>query len=149
MFGVFDDNLFPLIKITLNNIVDNNDFVSFCNNFESYDSRKQKYTFVIDTTNVGYVPIKYAYLMAIFIKKLKNRKKTMNNVYLDRSIIVCNNIYIRRLLEVIFSLQSPISNVYIVDSYDKVENLYNNLQTSIHFYESDVSVYFSENQVKK
>tara|TARA_B100000035_G_scaffold314991_1_gene333363 strand:+ start:5300 stop:5731 length:432 start_codon:yes stop_codon:yes gene_type:complete len=142
MFAVFNDSDFPKIYVTLNNIDNDDDFENFCNQWESYDNLKQNYTFIFNTNNVGYIPIKYAFKTSSFIASLK-QKKLSNNVYLDKSIIVCNNSKIRYLLELIFFLQSPVANVYIVNSSEKAEKLYNNLKLSKDFYDSTVSVFFS------
>lgn len=143
MFGVFDDSNFPKIYVKLNSIKDNNDFKKFCETWESYDLKEIKYTFIFDTSNVGYIPIKYSYKMSSFISSLKKRKKAYNNVFLSKSIIICNNIYIRGLLELIFYLQSPVANVYIVNNTEKAEQLYTNTNLSSDFYDSSVTFFSS------
>ena len=63
-------------------------------------------------------------------------------VFLLQSIIVCNNAYQRRLLEMVFYMQSPVSPVYIIDDKNDVEQLYNNIIRHPQFYGSGVSAYF-------
>ena len=144
MFAIYNDSEFPKIYVTLNSIDNDEDFENFCNKWEEYDNLKEDYTFIFDTNNVGYIPFKYAFKTATFISSLKTRKRLSNSVYLKKSIIVCNNNYIRYLLELIFFLQTPVANVYIVDSNENAEKLYRNLNLSKHFYDSSVSVFFSK-----
>ena len=57
--------------------------------------------------------------MANFIKELKRKEH-----YLKSSIIIVENKYIRFLLNLIFKLQKPVSDVYITrDSSEKHINL--------------------------
>ena len=144
MFAIFDDLQFPKIYIKLSKVEDDTDFENFLQKWESYDNFKKEYTFIFDTRNVEFVPLKYACNMSNFILNLKNKKKQNNSVFLSKSIIVCTNFYIRKLLEMIFLLQTPVANVYIVDDFDKVENLYNKLTFSPHFYDSSVTLFSSK-----
>ena len=106
MFATFDDTAFPLIRVHLGSISDDDDFFIFLKQWESYDSKYENYTFVFDTTNVTYIPVKYAYKMTRFISDLKRRKALHNNVYLERSIIIASTWYVRGLLRLIFSIQT-------------------------------------------
>ena len=48
--------------------------------------------------------------MAWFIRRLK---KDYREQYLERSLILVNRVGIRRLLDLIFAIQSPVAPVYI------------------------------------
>jgi len=138
MFATFDDTAFPLIRVRLGSIFDDDDFFIFLKKWESYDSKYENYTFVFDTTNVGYIPIKYAYKMSIFISELKQRKAIHNNVYLERSIIIASSWYVRGLLHLIFSMQKPVAPVYMIDDKTRVQQLLENLCLDAGFYKSNV-----------
>ena len=55
------------------------------------------------------IPLKYSIKMALFIKKL--RKQPYH--YLQKSLILVNNPNIKRLLDFVFTMQSPVAPVYI------------------------------------
>ena len=111
MFAEFNESQFPIIKITLNNsIEDDNDFNNFLNGWLKYYQQKKEVIFLFDATNVGYIPIKYCFKMSTFIRELKQVDKQ----YLQRSFIVANSWIVKSLLRIIFSIQSPVAPVYIV-----------------------------------
>ena len=138
MFATFDDTAFPLIRVRLGSIADDDDFFIFLKQWESYDSKYENYTFVFDTTNVGYIPVKYAYKMSLFISELKQRKAIHNNVYLERSIIIASTWYVQGLLRLIFSIQTPVAPVYMIDDKTRVQQLLENLCLDAGFYKSNV-----------
>ena len=110
MFAEFDESLFPIIKIKLNNIQNNDDFNNFLNGWLKYYNQKQEVVFIFDATNVGNIPIKYCFKMSTFISNLKQ----MDKQYLQRSFIVANSWTVKTLLRIIFKLQSPVAPVYII-----------------------------------
>ena len=80
--------------------------------------------------------------MTLFIENLKKRKKKLNNVYLLKSIIICNNTYQKKILDWVFYIQKPVAPVYIVNNYNEANELYENLLISEHFYKSTVTAFF-------
>ena len=111
MFAEFIESQFPIIKIKLNNSVeDDDDFNNFLNGWLKYYKQKKEVVFIFDTTNVGYIPIKYCFKMSTFIRELKQLDKQ----YLQRSFIVANSWIVKTLLRIIFTMQSPVAPVYIV-----------------------------------
>lgn len=138
MFAIFDDTAFPLIRIRLYSIYDDDDFFIFLKQWQSYDTKYENYTFLFDTTNVGYIPVKYAYKMTHFISDLKQRKAIHNNVYLERSIIIASTWYVRGLLRLIFSIQTPVAPVYMIDDKTNVQLLLENLCLNPGFFKSNV-----------
>ena len=142
MFAFFDDSQFPKIYITFNSNINDNSWKQFTNKWLTYDKKKIPYTFIFNTNGLGISLIKYTQKIAGFIKGLIKRKQKNNNVFLFQSIIVCKNTYQRRLLEMVFYIQSPVSPVYIIDDENAVEQLYNNIIRHPEFYSSDVSAYF-------
>lgn len=74
-----------------------------------YDSHRY-FRFIFDTRNLINIPsLYYAFRMAFFISRLKKRPTQ----YLERSLILVNHQKISRLLDFIFSIQSPVAPVYI------------------------------------
>lgn len=143
MFGIFDDTKFPNIYVTLNTIENDNDFITFCEKWKSYDEKCMYYTFIFDSTNVGYIPVKYAYKMSDFISKLKKEKAENNNVFLEKSIIISNKWYVNTLLYLIFSLQKPVSPVYIINNKENVKQLLFQLNINSSYYYDDSVTFFS------
>ena len=111
MFAEFNESQFPIVKITLNNRIENNeDFNNFLNGWLKYYQQKKEVVFLFDATNVGYIPITYCFKMSTFIRELKQLDKQ----YLQRSFIVANSWIVKSLLRIIFSIQSPVAPVYII-----------------------------------
>ena len=46
-------------------------FDNFLNSWLQLYNLQKDFIFIFDTTNVGYIPIKYSFKMSAFIKKLK------------------------------------------------------------------------------
>ena len=126
MFALFDYSLYEtdnIVKVKLNNkIENNNDFSNFLNSWLTLYKNKQNFTFIFDTSNVGYIPIKYSIQMSLFIKKLKKQKTQ----YLQKSIIYVNNNIVKRMLDFIFILQPPVAPVYIVTEMSYIELILTN-----------------------
>ena len=106
-------------------------------------NKKDKFTLFINTTN--YAPsvsdIQYCYSIIMFIGKIKDLRlycKHYDN--LKRAIIIVNNNLTRHLLSIIFSLVTPLATIYIVESKNKAEELYNNFNDNIINDYSNVSI---------
>ena len=111
MFAEFNESQLPIVKITLNNrIEDEDDFNNFLNGWLNYYRQKKEVIFLFDAINVGYIPVKYCFKMSTFIRELKQLDKQ----YLQRSFIIANSWIVKSLLRIIFSIQSPVAPVYIV-----------------------------------
>ena len=138
MWATFDDSNFPKVNVTFNGVPENDeDFNNFLTTWSSYNSERnsEQYVFVFDTTNVGMVNPKYAIRMSSFIKELKK-----NPQFLKASVIRCNSSYTRFLLRIIFWIQKPVANVYIISNPDNnvCDNLSNVLLNGTH-QESDIN----------
>ena len=104
MFVEFDETKYPIVRVNFSGVIRNeNDFNEFTNKWIELYSRKSKFTFIFDTRNMGMMGPKYCFKMATFIKNLKKRPVQ----YLEKSIIIVSNRYIRLLLWLIFSIQKP------------------------------------------
>jgi len=72
---------------------------------------QRRFRFVFDTKGLKELPsLYYCFQMAWFIRRLK---KDYREQYLERSLILVNRVGIRRLLDLIFAIQSPVAPVYI------------------------------------
>ena len=137
MVAIFDRTKFPLVYIKLSGTISSDEeFESFTTEWKSYDEMRKPYSFIFDSEEVGFVNIKYAVKIAQFIQTLKEQ---IDNVYLEKSIIICNRTYIHYMLSFIFYLQKPVAPVYIVNSKEKANELYIQIQNGLGFYDPDVS----------
>jgi hypothetical protein len=138
MWATFNDSKFPIVSVKLRGKIKNNtDFYNFTTTWDSYNSRKIPYVFVFDAREVGFVNIKYAVMMAQFIKELKRKEQ-----FLQGSIIIVQSKYLRFLLSLIFKLQKPVADVYMTDLYSEVfiQKLYNNINGNLNMEFSNVTI---------
>ena len=105
----------------IGNLTDNDEFKSFTDQWLDLYKLKTKFTFIFNTDKVEYVHPKFCLTMSMFIYKLK-KKETQ---YLNMSIFIIKNEYIKKLLYYILFLQSPISDIYITSDISKINNILN------------------------
>ena len=105
----------------IGNLTDNDEFKSFTDQWLDLYKLKTKFTFIFNTDKVEYVHPKICLTMSMFIYKLK-KKETQ---YLNMSIFIIKNEYIKKLLYYILFLQSPISDIYITSDISKINNILN------------------------
>lgn len=74
------------------------------------------FSFIFDCSDVGLVPIKYCFKMTAFIKKLKQQEYQ----FLQKSIIYVNKKSVKRLLDLVFTIQPPVAPVHIIDNKDYI-----------------------------
>ena len=131
MFVTFDETKYPIVKVNFTGVVRNdNDFSQFTNKWLELYERNTNFTFIFDTRNMGIMGPKYCFKMASFIKELKKRQIQ----YLEKSIIIVSNRYIRFLLWLIFKIQKPVAPVYITDIHQDlfIKLLNNNIQQGLN-----------------
>jgi len=110
MFAEFNHDEFPIVKVTLNDNIENReDFENFLNEWLRLYDNEEYFSFEFDTRNVGFINPKYSILMSLFIKELKKR----DIQYLTSSRIYVYNKFTKYLLDLIFFLQKPVATVYI------------------------------------
>lgn len=124
MWSVFNYTDFPNVNVHfLGPLRNDTDYYDFIDKWIELYNQERSFKFIFNTTNCGYVKIKYAFKMINFIKKLKRCDKQ----YLQSSIIIYNNNWIKYLLRFIFSVQSPVANVYLVNgknlTLEKIRNI--------------------------
>lgn len=109
----YDITSLPLVKVRLKGkISSQEDFDSFTKEWLDVYELRQKFTFIFDATEVGFVSTKYAIKMGDFIKDLK---RNYDNSFLERSIILTNSFWVRSLLKLIFFCESPVAPVYVLN----------------------------------
>lgn len=131
MFVTFDETEYPIVKVNFTGVVrDDNDFSQFTDKWLELYERNANFTFIFDTRNMGIMGPKYCFKMASFIKELKKRQIQ----YLEKSIIIVSNRYIRFLLWLIFKMQKPVAPVYITDIHQDlfIKLLSNNIQQGLN-----------------
>ena len=110
MFAEFNEDHFPIVYVKINSRIENdNDFQLFLNNWEKLYKNKKNFTFIFDTEDVNWIPIKYSIKMALFIKELKKEEFQ----YLQKSIINIHSETVNFLLNLIFIIQKPVAPVEI------------------------------------
>ena len=121
MFAEYNYDEFPYVKVNFNKTIENSeDFDKFLAGWIELYNQKKKFTFIFDTTNVGFVNPKYCVKMAMFIHNLKRREIQ----YLQQSFIIVSSKLVERLLELIFFLQKPVAPVYIINNRNLHRNLH-------------------------
>lgn len=120
-FTQYHDN--SIVRVYFSSNIENDaDFQDFLNKWLLLYELKKDFTFIFNCENVGYVPIKYALKMSLFIRSLK--KKDIQ--YLQKSIIYIPNHSAKRLLDIIFTIQPPVAPVYIINDQSQINDILNN-----------------------
>ena len=121
MFCRYDYTNFPEVRVIFNGIILNeNDFALLTEQWKQLYEDKKEFTFVFDVEDMGLNNPYWAYRVASFISDMK--KYPIH--YLQSSKIINVSTFVRYLLHIVFSIQSPISPVTIVDN-DGTETLIN------------------------
>ena len=152
MFAKYNYDNFPIVFVTFSeNINSETEFDQFLNEWLILYHNRRDFSFIFDTRNMKNISPKYAIKMTLFIKSL--RKEPYH--YLQKSLILVNDKHIKRLLDFVFTLQSPVAPVYlwhinsndnenINEEYDK-EYLINTLNTINRLELKDNMIYIKAN----
>ena len=106
MWAHYDYSNYPNVKVNFEeNIKDESEFTDFLNKWLELYKKQQKFTFIFDTTNVGLIHVSYCYKLKKFISQLRQ----LPNQYLEKSIIIVSNKYIKHLLGIIFKITKPLA----------------------------------------
>lgn len=134
MFAEYNYNNFPIVFVSFSESINSEtEFDQFLNEWLILYHNRRDFSYIFDTRNMKNISPKYAIKMTLFIKSL--RKEPYH--YLQKSLILVNDKHIKRLLDFVFTLQSPVAPVYlwqinsnenINEEYDK-EYLINTLNT--------------------
>jgi len=123
MWALFNYEKFPIIHVSFQSeLHKDSDFQLFLDEWRLNLSKQKPFTFIFDTSQVSIASIKYSYQMAQFIEECKQLQYN----YLQKSIIFTNSNFVKYMLSLIFTIQKPISPVYITESKDEIENILQN-----------------------
>lgn len=110
MFANYNYDNFPVVFVNFSeNINSEIEFDQFLNEWLILYHNRRDFSFIFDTRNMKNISPKYAIKMTLFIKSL--RKEPYH--YLQKSLILVNDKHIKRLLDFVFTLQSPVAPVYL------------------------------------
>ena len=149
MFAKYNYDNFPIVFVSFSESINSeNEFDQFLNEWLILYHNRQDFSYIFDTRNMKNISIKYAIKMTLFIKNL--RKQPYH--YLQKSLILVNDKHIKRLLDFVFTLQSPVAPVYlwhinsdqINEEYDK-EYLIDTLNTINRLDLKDNMIYIKAN----
>tara|TARA_Y100000992_G_C20824863_1_gene286603 strand:- start:21 stop:467 length:447 start_codon:yes stop_codon:yes gene_type:complete len=119
MFAEYDRTHFPLVKVTIFGIPNEEDFDLFLEEWLKLYEEKNDFMFLFDIRFLGEVSLKYCVKMSMFIYRLRKRPYQ----YLQKSMILLNNNNVKRLLDFIFVLQPPVAPVYLYNTDQSSEDL--------------------------
>lgn len=125
MFSNYDTTSFPIVKVTIEGLPQNNEFDMFLSNWLDLYNRNENFTLLFDIRRLGIINIKYCIKMSLFIYQLKKRETQ----YLQKSIILINDNRVKRLLDFIFILQKPVADVFIIYTEESIDYYKDNIQT--------------------
>jgi len=97
---------------------------------------KTPFTFIFDLTNMKakMQDIKYAIVLASFIKKIRKFRKVDEKYnLLQQSIIITKKGMGKIFIEAVFNLTKPLSTTYIVDSIEMSDEIYNKILNNEKF----------------
>ena len=146
MFAHYNYDNFPIVFVTFSESINSEtEFDQFLNEWLLLYHNQRDFSYIFDTRNMKNISIKYAIKMTLFIKNL--RKQPYH--YLQKSLILVNDKHIKRLLDFVFTLQSPVAPVYLwqvnSDELDK-EYLINTLNTINRLELKDDMIYIKVNR---
>lgn len=152
MFAHYNYDNFPVVFVSFSESINSEEeFNQFLNEWLILYHNRKDFSYIFDTRNMKNISPKYAIKMTLFIKSL--RKEPYH--YLQKSLILVNDKHIKRLLDFIFTLQSPVAPVYlwqinsndsenINEEYDK-EYLIDTLNTINRLELKDNMIYIKAN----
>ena len=121
MFCRYDYSDFPEVRVVFNGIILNElDFSLFIEQWIKLYEDKKEFTFIFDMKDMGLNHPYWAYRVASFISEMKKYPKQ----YLQSSKIINVSTFVRYLLQIVFSVQSPLAPVIIIQN-DGTETLIN------------------------
>jgi len=122
MWATFDYTKYEtrsIVKVMFSDEVNDASFDAFLKEWITLYNAKRDFSFVFDTTRVGYVPLKYSIRMSSFIGKLKKCPYQ----YLQKSVFIVSSNFVQYMLDFIFLIQPPVAPIYITQEVDEVESL--------------------------
>ena len=120
MFATIDKSKFPEVRVTFSADIDETSFNDFLNEWRNLYRDKKYFSFIFDTREMGFPPLSYCYLMVQFLQSMKSQKEH----YLRNSTIIISNDYIIYLLNFIFTIEQPVSDVKVINNKGVILNEY-------------------------
>tara|TARA_B110000305_G_C19315754_1_gene576310 strand:+ start:134 stop:700 length:567 start_codon:yes stop_codon:yes gene_type:complete len=116
---------YPYVYITFNHeqIIDAYNLEIFFQTWLSIYNDKKPYIIIFDGTKVQYVKPGFIFKFVKFMKKLRKQEPQ----YLQYSIIIIDNSFIRGLMNMVFRIQKPVAPVYLCKSTDELLELHNKI----------------------
>ena len=75
MWATYNYDNLPSVHVTISGVIENDlEFSDFIGNWLNLFNTGEKFNFIFDTVNCGLINIKYAILMAFWIKRFKKKK---------------------------------------------------------------------------
>ena len=110
MFADFNYDKFPFVFVTFSESLNSEDeFDDFLKTWLILYHNAKDFIFIFDTRLMKNISPKYCIKIALFIKKLRQQPYH----YLQKSLIIIDDNRIKKLLDIVFSLQSPVAPVYL------------------------------------
>ena len=110
MFAEYNTDNFPVVYVTFSEKINSEEeFDDFLQSWLDLYHDQEEFSFIFDTREMSYPELKYCFKMTFFIKRL--RKESYH--YLQKSLILVNDNRIKRLLDFVFTMQSPVAPVYL------------------------------------
>ena len=122
MWATFDYTQYEtrsIVKVEFSNEIDDASFDEFLKKWIDLYNAERDFSFVFDTTRVGYVPLKYSIRMSSFIRKLKKCPYQ----YLQKSVFIVSSKFVQYMLDFIFEIQPPVAPVYITQNSNSIETI--------------------------
>lgn len=122
MWATFDYTKYEtdaIVKVEFSNEINDVSFDAFLKKWIQLYQAKRDFSFIFDTRQVGFVPLKYSIRMSSFIGKLKKCPYQ----YLQKSIFIVNNKFVEHMLHFIFMIQPPVAPIHIVQSMNEIDVL--------------------------
>ena len=120
MFARIDKSKFPEVRVIFSDDIDETSFNDFLNEWRNLYLDKKYFSFVFDATEMGFPPLSYSYLMVQFLQSMKSQKEH----YLKNSTIIISNDYIIYLLNLIFAIEQPVSDLKVINNIGVTLNEY-------------------------
>jgi len=120
-------NKFPRIDMKFNYITNDNEYLLLEKEWLNLYKEKKYFYFNIDVTNIISANIKYAFKLSSFIKFIKKNIKVQ---YLKYSVIIVNTTFVKYLLNIIFTISSPVAPVYIINKDDYYVKIHEDIENN-------------------
>lgn len=107
-------------------------FEDFLDLWKDLYEKKIRFCFLFDTSSLTKASVEYCYRFANFLKSMKKR----NVQYLDYSIIIITNRWIRWWFNFLLKIEKPLAKIYVVKNKNEANELIDYLTSNSCFLES-------------